>query len=76
MNSDYKQGDTIYILMDPIHAHGLMDDWVNHNYECDLMVHRSKKNKGKIVVETKDLMWANRIIQWHSYEKVTYGSKL
>ena len=33
---------------------------------------KSGKNKGKFVLKTKSLMWANRIIQWHGYEKVTY----
>lgn len=69
---EYKDGDTIYILMKSGSAESLMDDWLHLNYECDLHVHRSKKNKGCLVVETKNLMWANRIIRWHSYERVTY----
>lgn len=71
MNNEYQQGDTIYILMDAMSAKGLLDDWL-HNYECDLHLRRSVKNKGKLVVETKDLMWAIRIIKWHKYEQVTY----
>jgi hypothetical protein len=72
MSNEYQQGDTIYILMDSLAAKGLLEDWLHHNYECDLHLHRSKQNKGKVVIETKDLMWAARIIKWHSYEKVTY----
>lgn len=73
MSNEYQQGDTIYILMDAMSAKGLLDDWLHHNYECDLHLRRSVKNKGKLVVETKDLMWANRIIKWHRYERVTYN---
>lgn len=48
MENDYKQGDTIYILLEDFVASTLMDDWVNHNYECDMLVHRSKKHHGCI----------------------------
>lgn len=75
MSNDYKQGDTIYILMTAMSAQGLLEDWLQHNYECDLHLHRSKQNKGMVVVETKDLMWASRIIKWHKCEKVTYKTK-
>lgn len=72
MNNEYQPGDIIYILMDAMSAQSLLDDWLHHNYECDLHLRRSVKNKGKVVIETKDLMWANRIIKWHKYEQVTY----
>ena len=75
MENDYKQGDTIYILLEDFVASTLMDDWVNHNYECNMLVHRSKKHHGCIVVETTNQMWANRIIQWYDYKEVTYRSK-
>ena len=72
---DYKQGDTIYILMKRENAEVLLDDWLRHVYECDLHIHKSKQTQGCVVVETKDLMWANRIIKWHNYDKVTYKHK-
>lgn len=75
MEKEYKEGDTIYILMEAIMASTLMDDWVNYNYGCDMLVHRSKKHPGSIVVETKNLLWANRIIKWYQYKKVTYQTK-
>lgn len=71
---DYKEGDTIYILMDGGDAHRLVDDWLEHDYPCDLLIHRSKKNKGKVVVETKDMMWGTRIVSWHRCKQVTYKS--
>lgn len=68
----YKDGDTIFILMTAEQCKSVMREWLERDYECDLNVMRSQKNKGKFVLKTKILMWANRIIQWHGYEKVTY----
>lgn len=68
----YKDGDTIFILMTAEQCKSVMREWLEQNYECDLDVMRSQKNNGKFVLKTKSLMWANRIIQWHGYEKVTY----
>lgn len=73
--NDYKQGDTIYILMGAMSAHGLLEDRLQHNYECDILIRRSKKKKRKMAVETTSLIWVNRIVQWHSYAQVTYSSK-
>ena len=42
MSNDYKQGDTIYILMKRENAEELLDDWMRHGYECDLHIHKSK----------------------------------
>lgn len=44
--NDYRQGDTIYILLKKIQAEGVMDEWLEGNWQCDLTVHRSQKNKG------------------------------
>lgn len=71
----YHDGDTIYILMDGDVARGVMEEWMERNYACDLVVHRSRKHKGKIVVETTDVMWSARIIQWHKCDQVTYLKK-
>ncbi len=75
MEREYRDGDTIYILMDGSAACGVMEDWVDRNYACDLIVHRSRKNRGKMVIETKDVMWAARIIQWHKCDQVTYQNQ-
>lgn len=75
MSNDYKQGDTIYILMTAMSAQGLLDDWLEQGFLCDLHIHRSKKNKGMLVVETKDPMWASRIIKNYGYDQVTYKTK-
>lgn len=69
---DYRQGDTIYILLKKSQAESVMDEWLEGNWQSDLTVHRSQKTKGCVVLETTDLMFAARIIQWKPYEKVTY----
>lgn len=71
----YHDGDTIYILMDGDAVQGVMEEWLERNYACDLVVHRSRKHRGKMVVETKDVMWSARIIQWHKCDQVTYLKK-
>lgn len=40
-----------------------------------MLVHRSKKHPGCVVIETKSLVWANRIIKWYQYKEVTYQTK-
>lgn len=70
--TEYRDGDMIYILMKGEHAACLAEDWHEKNYDCDLLLKRSQKNKGSVVVVTKNLMWANRIIRWFPYEKVSY----
>ena len=72
MDKEYKDGDTIYLLMKEDIAGALMEDWVSQGFECDIIVHRSKKTKGCVVVETKDVIWASRIIQWYRPMKVKY----
>lgn len=72
---DYKEGDTIYILLTKSQAESVMGEWIENNWECDLTVHRSQKTRGRVVLETMDLMFAARICQWHQYEKITYKRK-
>lgn len=70
--SKYREGDAIYLLLTHSQAERVMEEWIENNWSSDLVVHRSRKTKGRVVVETKDLMFASRICQWHSYEKVSY----
>ncbi len=69
---DYRDGDTIYILLKKHQAEGVLNEWLEGNQTCDLKVRRSQKTKGCVVIETKDLMWAYRIMRWYRYEQVTY----
>lgn len=68
----YHDGDTIYILMGADSVRGVLEDWVEQNRQCDLVVHRSRKHKGKYVIETTDVIWSSRIIQWHKCDQVIY----
>ena len=70
----YHDGDTIYILLKRSQAESVLNEWLEGNHACDLRVHRSQKTKGCVVLETTNLMWANRIIRWFPYERVTYKS--
>lgn len=72
---EYKDGDTIYILLTKSRAESVMGEWIENNWGCDLTVHRSRKTKGRVVLETTDTMFAARICQWHQYEKITYKRK-
>lgn len=67
-----REGDTIYILLTKSQAESVMEEWIENNWASDLVVHRSQKTKGRVVLETTDLMFAARICQWHNYEKVNY----
>ncbi len=69
---DYQAGDIIYILMKKSSVESVVNEWAEGNWECDLKVRRSQKNKGHVVIETTDVFWANRIMRWYAYEKVTY----
>lgn len=72
---EYKDGDTIYILLTKSQAESVMGEWIENNWGGDLTVHRSQKTKGRVVLETMDLMFAARVCQWHQYEKITYKRK-
>ena len=69
---EYKAGDTIYILLTKSQAESVLEEWLEGNWRSDLTVHRSRKTKGHVVIETCDLAFVARICQWHSYEKVSY----
>lgn len=72
MNEGYRDGDTIYILMKADRAASVLEDWIEGNRECDLQICRPKNARGCVVIKTRDLMWAGRVMQWHGYEEVAY----
>lgn len=73
--SEYHEGDTIYILLTKAQAESVMEEWLRGNWASDLTVHRSRKTRGRVVLETADLAFAVRICHWHSYEKVSIRHK-
>lgn len=71
----YKNGDTVYMLMDAEMAKELAEYWQVNGFECDLLIRRSRQNKGCVVIETKSVMWASRLIKRYTPIKVTYKTK-
>ena len=63
MMDEYKEGDTIQVLIHGSHIGAVMEDWLEGNRECDIRVRRAK-TKGCIVLETTDLFYAAHIVQW------------
>ena len=52
------------LLLKGNEAAGVVDEWVERNIESDLRVRRAKTH-GHVVIETRDVMFANYIRQWH-----------
>lgn len=44
--NDYRQGDTIYILLKKIQAESVMDEWLEGNWQCDLTATAARRTKG------------------------------
>ena len=72
---EYKDGDTIYILLTKSQAESVMGEWIENNWGCDLTVHRSQKTKGRVVGETAERVFAARVCEGHQYEKIAYKRK-
>lgn len=47
----------------------VVEDWAERGVESDLRL-RKAKTKGYIVIETRDVIFASRIRQWHPSCKV------
>lgn len=47
----------------------MVEDWAERGVESDLRL-RKAKTKGHIVIETRDMIFASRIRQWHPSCKV------
>ena len=63
MIDEYKEGDTIQLLIHGSHIGAVMEDWLDGNREGDIKVRRAK-TKGCIVLETTDILYAAHIVQW------------
>lgn len=63
MIDEYKEGNTIQLLIHGSHIGAVMEDWLDGNRECDIKVRRAK-TKGCIVLETTDILYAAHIVQW------------
>lgn len=50
-------------------AAAVVEDWAERGVESDLRLRKAKTN-GHIVIETRDVIFASRIRQWHPSCKV------
>lgn len=70
----YKEGDTVQLLIQGSHIGAVLDDWNESHRECDMRVRRAK-TKGCVVLETTDILYASRIVQWFPGVKVNIKRK-
>ena len=68
-HKDYKPGTRFLFLVDYFEASGILDDWMEGDWKCDLRMRRAKTPK-RVVVEVEDVMMAYRIHRWHPNAKV------
>lgn len=52
------------ILLKEQEAEAVVDDWVERNIQSDLRLRRAK-TKRHVVIETRDVMFAQNIQVWH-----------
>lgn len=57
------------LLLAKDEAAAVVEDWAERSVESDLRL-RKAKTKGHIVIETRDVIFASRIRQWHPSCKV------
>lgn len=69
MISDYREGDTIQLLLRGEHAASVIERWWEHSYRVDVRL-RKAKTSGCMVIETTDVMFASHITQWYGEVKV------
>lgn len=65
----YKPGTRFLFLADYFEASGILDDWMEGGYACDLRVRRAKTPK-RVVVEVTDVLVAAMIRRFHPLVKV------
>lgn len=61
---DYKGNETFQILVKGHEAKGVLETWVDRNLETDLRF-RKAKTRGHVVIETKDVLFANHVRLWY-----------
>lgn len=60
----YPSGTRFLLLLHHDDVVGILDDWFEGNFSCDLRIRRAK-TKGCVVVETTDALYAARIYRYH-----------
>lgn len=62
--NDYKGTEIFQILIKGCEANGILESWIDKNLETDLRFRRAK-TRGHVVIETKDVLFANYIRRWY-----------
>lgn len=66
---------TTYQLLVPSDvALDIVEDWDNNDLTCDLTIRRAK-TRGCVVIETTDVLFANKIQRWHRCQGVHIKKK-
>lgn len=61
---DYQDNQIYQLLLKQEEAVSVVDDWVERRIQSDLRLRRAK-TRGHVVVETRDVIFANNIRVWH-----------
>jgi hypothetical protein len=72
---NYEDGDIYYLLLEGKDAAAVMEEWYRHDFKCDLVIHKSRKNPGKTIIETKTVMLADMVKSMFGYAKVSIKKK-
>lgn len=65
----YTGNEVFQILIKKSEARDIVEDWADRNMEFDLRF-RKAKTRGHVVVELKDVVYANNIRMWHPNCKI------
>jgi hypothetical protein len=60
----YTGNEVFQILIKKSEARDIVEDWAERNMDCDLRL-RKAKTHGHVVIELKDVVYANNIRIWH-----------
>lgn len=64
MERRYTGKETFQLLLHNHSVRQVVEEWVSRDIQTDLRLRRAK-TRGHTVIETKDVMFANNIRQWH-----------
>ncbi len=62
--NNYKGTETFQLLVKNFDSRAIIDDWLERNIQTDIRIRRAK-TPGHVVIETKDVMFANSVRMFH-----------
>lgn len=60
----YTGTELFQILLTGSEAAEVMEEWIQKNIQADIRFRRAK-TKGCVVMETRDVLFASHIVNWH-----------